>query len=151
MSELDVRPHGKYKALDWLWLGIFYYGAALVARTWWKKYRRTFHTVSVFTRTIYSPPDGLAEPGDRVYRHEQVHVEQRDRMGLWKFVWKYITRRGRVELEVEAYKRDGRGLQSTTAVLTVSNYLLWGWSDERVAGVIYDRWKELDVVSEHDS
>lgn len=138
--NVDVRSHGNYKLLDWLWLGVFYYTAAAVSRSWWNRYRERFHTVSVFTSTIYSPKTNPARPGSTVYEHELVHIAQRKRLGLARFVLKYATRQGRFELELEAYKADGRGLEATQRALTPSHYLLWGWSDERTATMIADLW-----------
>jgi hypothetical protein len=37
--------------------------------------------------------------------HEAVHVEQMRRLGWWRFVWRYLTPRGRLELECEAFGR----------------------------------------------
>lgn len=145
---LEVRTHGDWKAFDWLWLGVFYLAASVVARSWWKRYRTRFHTVSVFTGTIYSPMRAPALPGGTVYVHESVHMRQRKRLGLFPFVWKYLTREGRFQLELEAYAKDGRGLAATQRALTPSNYLLWGWSEEETLARIAELWDAFRVIRE---
>ena len=53
---------------------------------------------------IYIPPNyENAKPLGLVEAHEGVHVRQWQRLGRFGFLRRYITKRGRMELEVEAF------------------------------------------------
>jgi hypothetical protein len=70
--------------------------------------------------------------------HEAVHVEQMRRLGWWRFVWRYLTPRGRLELECEAFGRTSLqrcvGTASFDAALEAHAALF------RRGGLYYPRW-----------
>ncbi len=119
---MEVRKHGRWKLVDWLWLAPFVLVMSLWPR-WRKRYWSRYVTVSVLTDTIYSP-DGSISPDLR--RHEEFHAHQRDRDGLFWFVTRYVlSTRWRIWYEAEAYYVQGRDADGTTAALMDMYMVRW--------------------------
>jgi len=64
--------------------------------------------------------------------HEEQHVAQWMRMGILKYFLKYLSPKGRMELELEAY----------AAQYVLESYLAHGWNQELTANLATVRLKE---------
>ena len=107
-SDITYRKHGRWRLIDWLWLGLFVQ-AIRVFPVFRRRYLTEYVTVSVVTSTIYTP-DG-EPPGPGTIVHERHHIAQRNRDGLVRFALRYLgSQRWRVRYEAEAYRAGGTPL-----------------------------------------
>ena len=65
----------------------------------WGKAKDFFAFSTTLGTRVYTHED----VSDATLAHEIVHLDQYKRLGAWAFCWKYVTRKGRLELEIEAY------------------------------------------------
>lgn len=91
---------------------------------------------------VYAPADRLADPIQResIERHEAMHIPQWLELGCLGFPLKYVTRRGRLELEIPGFvesvrvqvERGYRPSVATYAQLIKRGYWLWGISPKEI-------------------
>ncbi len=102
---IDVRKHGHWRPLDWLWLAPFVLIMSLWP-SWRRRYWSGYVTTSVITSTIYTP-DGQP-PRPTLLAHEAKHLEQARRHGRARFALRYLlSQRWRIFYEAEAFTKQG--------------------------------------------
>lgn len=130
--SIDVRPHGRWKLLDWPLLGVW----VLLASVWppfRRRYWSSIATVSVWTRTIYTPRG--RELSDSTLAHELHHIEQARRDGRLRWSLRYtLSARWRVWYEAEAYYVGGTS-QTRTVTMLLTMYAIW-WPREHVEALV---------------
>lgn len=145
MAKIDIRPHGRWKALDCLWLAPFVLLASLVP-SWRRQYWSTYVTLSVLTGTLYTPKG--REPKPSTMRHEEYHLRQARKDGRLKWGLRYaLSTRWRIWYEAEAWAVEGESAEATVDALRsmyfvrwprqhVMGLVLWARSRQRVVGLI---------------
>lgn len=61
-------------------------------KPWWLRLFTASHTWVTIHPNIYVPPGTDPFSFPEIIAHEKVHLRQQDETGLWKWLWRYITR-----------------------------------------------------------
>lgn len=82
-----------------------------------------------------------------ILNHEKQHVDDWARLGWFRYCCKYITRRGRLELEARAYARSiivsDRSIQGVVNSLASPLYCLWFIDRVEIIGAVAMSLKEF--------
>lgn len=130
---VTFRKHGRWKFADVFLIGIWALLASIVPsfrRRYWSRYV----TVSIWTRTIYTPTGDPPSPG--LLAHELRHLEQAAEHGRLRHSLRYVlSPRWRIWYEAEAYMVGGADMHDTIEHLMSGLYWLW-WPRLHIAGLV---------------
>lgn len=142
--RLELRPHGKWKFVDFFLIGIWAYLGSL-----WPPFRRRFwkhvYAVSTKTRTVYMPqgPVQLTPAFHNRMYHEAWHVLQTEDHGWLKHHARNILlARWRIWNEAEAYALMGTDVDDAVDSLMAGAYFVF-WNRKFVRGVVAEAFRSM--------
>jgi hypothetical protein len=149
--ELELRPHWRYKPVDWLTGGIW----MALAYVLWPPFRRRMKngkllwvtwggkTFTGARGTVYFTP-GNSPDGKRLL-HEAWHVWQDLRDGVLLRRWRLASQRWRIWYEAEAYAVEGTPPERTVDCLLAGAYFVF-WRRSHVLALVQGVYRRMGLL-----